>query len=386
MKTANIIISLLLFINLPKLYSQFEEFYIPRFMPSMGFAFLGGDPDISSNIFGWQYGFVMASTNYGDSWQIIMQVKDGNFNSIAIKDDFIFLCSNEAICYISSDYCKNWEILNPHADEDNSVLSQFNCVQIFDNEILVATDRGAYRSLDSGKTWKNLIKTDTGDLGRSRTLKVDALIKFDKTICFTLANLGIVYSINNGDSWNTNGKLTGELFINQNGIYTWYRDTPNSLYISTDTLKTWNLIYTDYFQYPIFCNNFLYAEFNDSMLIYANTNNFSEKKVWNFGFDKSLHPSSYLISGDYFYIATSSINYGQRFFRAKLTDCQISETDVIEKPIQYNFTISPNPAESFISLNFPSEYQTSQIKIYSVEGILVYQTSDILKMSDVAAK
>jgi len=47
--------------------------------------------------------------------------------------------------------------------------------------------------------------------------------------------------------------------------------------------------------------------------------------------------------------------------------------------------ISPNPAESYIFLNLPPEYQTSQIKIYSIEGILVYQTSDILKMSDVSA-
>ena len=48
--------------------------------------------------------------------------------------------------------------------------------------------------------------------------------------------------------------------------------------------------------------------------------------------------------------------------------------------------IYPNPTDSYIYINLPSEFLTEKIKIYSVEGILVYQTSDILKMSDVSAK
>jgi len=61
-------------------------------------------------------------------------------------------------------------------------------------------------------------------------------------------------------------------------------------------------------------------------------------------------------------------------------------TEVPEPPKPNNFNIFPNPVESELTLNFHPEYQTSQIKIYSIEGILVYQTSDILKMSDVSAK
>jgi len=58
----------------------------------------------------------------------------------------------------------------------------------------------------------------------------------------------------------------------------------------------------------------------------------------------------------------------------------IEEENNIEVPIY------PNPAESYIYINLPLEFLTEKMKIYSVEGILVYQTSDILKMSDVSAK
>ena len=64
----------------------------------------------------------------------------------------------------------------------------------------------------------------------------------------------------------------------------------------------------------------------------------------------------------------------------------VGVTDVGEPVSQINFQISPNPASNFINLNLPPEYQTQPIKIYSVEGILVYQTSDDLKSSDVSAK
>jgi len=59
---------------------------------------------------------------------------------------------------------------------------------------------------------------------------------------------------------------------------------------------------------------------------------------------------------------------------------------VPENPVPKIFSILPNPAESYIYINLPSEFLTEKIKIYSIEGILVYQTSDILKMSDVSAK
>ena len=54
--------------------------------------------------------------------------------------------------------------------------------------------------------------------------------------------------------------------------------------------------------------------------------------------------------------------------------------------IPLTLKISPNPVESDLTIIIPKEYQTEMIKIFSVEGILVYQTSDIFKMSDVAAK
>jgi len=48
-----------------------------------------------------------------------------------------------------------------------------------------------------------------------------------------------------------------------------------------------------------------------------------------------------------------------------------------------SFTISPNPSSLFIKLNFPPSYQTSQIKIYSIEGIEVYsEPSEGLKPSE----
>ena len=61
-------------------------------------------------------------------------------------------------------------------------------------------------------------------------------------------------------------------------------------------------------------------------------------------------------------------------------------TDVPEPQKPNNFTIFPNPVESEISLSFPPEYQTSQIKIYSVEGIEVLENEyknkiDVSKLS-----
>jgi len=59
---------------------------------------------------------------------------------------------------------------------------------------------------------------------------------------------------------------------------------------------------------------------------------------------------------------------------------------VLAKQVPKIFSIFPDPAESYIYINLPLEFLTEKIKIYSIEGILVYQTSDILKMSDVSAK
>ena len=49
----------------------------------------------------------------------------------------------------------------------------------------------------------------------------------------------------------------------------------------------------------------------------------------------------------------------------------VSVVEIETGNIYYLF---PNPVESYISLSFPPEYQTSQIKIYSIEGIEVFET------------
>jgi len=61
-------------------------------------------------------------------------------------------------------------------------------------------------------------------------------------------------------------------------------------------------------------------------------------------------------------------------------------TEIVENRNNMDIPVYPNPTDSYIYINLPSEFLTEKIKIYSVEGILVYQTSDILKMSDVSAK
>ena len=55
-----------------------------------------------------------------------------------------------------------------------------------------------------------------------------------------------------------------------------------------------------------------------------------------------------------------------------------SMTDAAENTLiadDNDFGILPNPAESVISINLPQKYQISQIKIYSVEGIEVYNSN-----------
>jgi len=42
--------------------------------------------------------------------------------------------------------------------------------------------------------------------------------------------------------------------------------------------------------------------------------------------------------------------------------------------IKNQLNIFPNPVESEITLNFPPDYKSSQIKIYSIEGIEVLET------------
>ena len=83
------------------------------------------------------------------------------------------------------------------------------------------------------------------------------------------------------------------------------------------------------------------------------------------------------------YIFAGSDYWGM--YRARLTDF-ITEDVSSNLPPNNEIQIFPNPAESYISVNLSPEYQSSQIKIYSVEGILVYQTSDVFKTSDVSAK
>ena len=56
--------------------------------------------------------------------------------------------------------------------------------------------------------------------------------------------------------------------------------------------------------------------------------------------------------------------------------------DYIQNSDNSDVYFFPNPAESEIFLHLPLEYQSSKIKIYSIEGIEVYKSSDELHSSD----
>ena len=152
----------------------------------------------------------------------------------------------------------------------------------------------------------------------------------DIIIAESMSSVGI--SIDNGKTWSlkSNGLQNSHILsilINGNNIFL---GTTRGVFISNDSGLKW-----------------------------------SQK---NYGLNPDyIQVNRVIVYGNFIYAGTSD-----GIYRAKLSDL----TDVYaDNPILNEFQIFPNPTSYTISLNLPPEYQSFPIKIYSIEGIEVYNSS-----------
>ena len=126
---------------------------------------------------------------------------------------------------------------------------------------------------------------------------------------------------------------------------------------------------------------------NDTDVFYINEKiNFLDKSAgkvisweWDFGDggkSTDRNPTHVFKSTGYFYVQLK-VGNGFKFDSVKSFYYLRERTNVeiIGNILSDNFLdINPNPAESFIKISFPPSYQSSPIKIYSIEGIEVLET------------
>ena len=288
-----------------------------------------------NNLLSCGYGGIYLSRDSGLTWLNLDYGFSTTVGKIATKNDTIFIGTFGLGVFFSADTGKSWRKINKGLS-DLYIYS----LMIYRNEILTGTgNNGIFLSNDNGENWKSISSTD-GFYQIYTILSIDSIL-----FANSYGSKGILVSFDNGNTW-----VSYYDKLENNSIYTIFSykkilfagewSSQNGIYFSRDLGLTWTKI-----------NGGL----ND---FFIQTFGYSEK---------------------YIFTATSS----DHLYRLKVNDLisGINEINGVD-----NFLIYPNPAESFITLNLPPEFQTSQIKIYSVEGICVYQTSDILKMSDVSAK
>ena len=338
------------------------------------------------------------SSDNGLNWKKVNQTPTTSmFNvTLAIDNNYILFGLDETPPgYISSDYGQTWQ---PLSQSLTSHISNIFSAAIYDGNFYVGTHMGAWISRDSGKNWAPLMyKSDW-----LMEIISNFLLYSDKIIASGW-NAGFLFSPDSGSTWTginnglpANGDKSDKIVKLKDMYITSIFDKDNGgIYVLDSINGVWRPILktsqkdsiTCWARHPQILNNEIFALAKipgSTGIIYSKDNGNSWHLINNgieFLFDTLLIPYGAktfgLLSanGKYLFFCPDRDFSKGAIFRIKSTDLGIVlPNDVKDIPDNYSFSISPNPVESFISLNIPFEYQTSQIKIYSIEGIELLTT------------
>ncbi len=305
---------------------------------------------------------IYISSDNGDSWVARNSGLDKGFPLLSIVNDGnnMFTGGLFTGMFLSSDSGKSWKPKN--SGLKNNIVRSFT---LHNNEIYVGLDSGIYSSSDNGDNW--VLK----GLGNTR---IYSLLSLENNIFAGIKGGQIFRSSNDGKSWNYSGLSGIEvrcLFTRNKEIFagTWDR----GIYHSSDFGKNWNYILPGktVLSLAVIGKNIFAGAFDDGMFL--SIDNGATWKAINNGLNNN-YIVSLLINGDYIFAGTQD-----GLYRAKLSDFVLSEIENDSYMSNVNFSY-PNPALSYITLSLPIEYQTSQVKIYSIEGITVFETEYLDKI------
>jgi photosystem II stability/assembly factor-like uncharacterized protein len=293
-----------------------EKLYINAITVSGNNIFVGTDKGI------------YYSNNMGGSWA----EKNNGLGHVYVKyllihNNNIYAATHEGGIYYSTDNGENWNQTN--TGETNKYPQ---CIVAIGNTIYSGTNRGIFSSNDNGSTWKESYYSIAGgnDI-RAMTVK-------DGAIYATSFYYGVLKSTDNGETWKMkNSGLNNQYALMNYALETFenilYLGTKAGVYISEDDGESWE-------------------NYNDGI--------------------GSITINAFGRNGNTVFAATDGAGIYRSDLITSVIDVQFAEKDI--------FSIHPNPASDFITIQTSEVLETSEdseIKIFNTLGVCVMNTPSL---------
>ena len=300
-------------------------------------------------------GYILKSTDGGYNWitkRLPAETYDNKFNQIEMHGNIGIVRGSNNLFYITEDWGDSWNKIGLTTPKHIDWLMNFSMPDT--NTLFIAGYADSsllyFSSLDRGKTWKYLSK--------KAYYSKEGISNFK----FIDGNIG----------WGSVAIQTWE-YSNNNYFY---------FYKTTDGGKNWLLQYSDPdsmaygVSKPIFSDSLNGLIYGVHHVYLTNDGGLNWKKYFIYFDNKFL---VYPIQSAFFPTKGNPMfTLGPKIIRYNGNETDIKEINNVEVDLQ----IYPNPVESAITINFPLKYQSSQIKIFSIEGIEVFKSSDEWNSSD----
>lgn len=159
--------------------------------------FVAVNPKNNSVIYAALDNAIYKTTNSGKLWKWLFSVSGTNnkINYILIppdKENEVYIVSENGL-YRSTNQGKNWQLLyQGKSQESQNCL----CVVSFDKTILIGTEKGIFKSFDSGRTWNK----ENGALGNLKITAI-SLNPINNNIIFAAAQDGLYQSQDQSKNW-----------------------------------------------------------------------------------------------------------------------------------------------------------------------------------------
>ncbi len=216
-------------------------------------------------------GGVWKTTDGGTSWEI----KTNNMPNLAVSYfgaseanlDVIYVGTGEGFGNIdaiggagifkSTDHGETWSQLSSTANENFKYVNRIVVDPNSENRVIAATTKGVFKSIDGGLTWTNVYSGYVQDL-------ICNPLNFS-TLYATLYGLGVIKSLNMGDSWEYSSigisddvrRLEIDIApTDTNRLYISAETSTSSLFISQNAGNTWRKV-DDHSQAQFFNINWL---------------------------------------------------------------------------------------------------------------------------------
>ncbi|RMF92981.1 MAG: hypothetical protein D6736_02555, partial [Nitrospinota bacterium] len=157
-------------------------------------------------------GQVFKSTDWGATWTSVLKVQGGTYVALAIspsysQDQAVFAAIGHAGVFKSEDGGTSWIAINKGLDSKNFGLKSIAVSPAYDQDttLLAGTTEGIYRSDNGGRSWKQVLQTDS----TVYAIAFSPLFAQDGTVFAGTMGQGVFKSSDGGISWeSTNEGLT----------------------------------------------------------------------------------------------------------------------------------------------------------------------------------